>query len=240
MNLSGCDVDRIHDDGFQSLTQLRVVDLRGCPLRELPRTLFSGVKDLELVRADTYRLCCPGLLPEDFNLLQCHAPSDEVSSCDSLLSSNAHRVFFVIVALLALLGNMGSYLYHVIRRESTSVVTFDVCLLHLYVADFLKGVYTSVISFADMHYRGSYFLHDVGWRNSAMCQVTGFLFLSSTEASVLIIFLATLDRFLENSDISSKDKEREDGSWHRKEYRLDRENGLEVFQKVGQLRTVDT
>nr|KAG5710813.1 hypothetical protein BaRGS_026964 [Batillaria attramentaria] len=41
LNLSECEVDRILEDGFQSLPKLRVLDLRGCPVSDFPRGVFD-------------------------------------------------------------------------------------------------------------------------------------------------------------------------------------------------------
>ncbi|KAK7469714.1 hypothetical protein BaRGS_00036296, partial [Batillaria attramentaria] len=89
LNLSGTGVDRLLGVGFQSLPQLRVLDLRGCPLTVIPRTLFHGLGKLHMVYADHFTICCHELLPPGLNLLQCHAPNDETSSCEYLLDDNA-------------------------------------------------------------------------------------------------------------------------------------------------------
>ncbi|KAK7501680.1 hypothetical protein BaRGS_00007111 [Batillaria attramentaria] len=80
LNLSGTSVDRVLGVGFQSLPQLSVLDLRGCPLTVFPRTLFEKLDKLHSVSADHFTICCQDVLPPDFNLLQCLAPNDEISS----------------------------------------------------------------------------------------------------------------------------------------------------------------
>nr|KAG5697927.1 hypothetical protein BaRGS_026865 [Batillaria attramentaria] len=47
--------------------------------------VFNGLDQLDEVYADNYKLCCPATLPAGFNLPQCRAPTDEISSCDALL-----------------------------------------------------------------------------------------------------------------------------------------------------------
>ena len=58
------------------------------------------------------------------------------------------------------------------------------------------GVYLSEIGVADRLYLGTYLWEDRAWRHSAACKVAGFFSLLSSEASVFIICLITLDRFL--------------------------------------------
>ncbi|XP_025079705.1 LOW QUALITY PROTEIN: G-protein coupled receptor GRL101-like, partial [Pomacea canaliculata] len=162
----------------------------------VPKGNISGSVRLETVYADNYKLCCPATLPRGFNVLNCHAPSDEVSSCDDLLRSNLYRVALAIFASLALLGNVGTLLYRFIFHNSTGNVGYDVFVTNLCVADFLMGAYLFIIGIADYRYKGIYLWEDVGWRNSDLCKVAGFTCLLSSEVSVFIIFFITVDRFL--------------------------------------------
>ena len=46
------------------MRQLRVLDLRGCPVTHVPRDVFQGLDDLQTVYADNYKLCAaPPLCP---------------------------------------------------------------------------------------------------------------------------------------------------------------------------------
>ncbi|XP_025079793.1 G-protein coupled receptor GRL101-like [Pomacea canaliculata] len=178
------------------MNHLRVLDLRQCPITVFPKEIFQALPRLETVYADNYKLCCPVTLPRGFNVLNCHAPSDEVSSCDDLLRSNLYRVALAIFASLALLGNVGTLLYRFIFHNSTGNVGYDVFVTNLCVADCLMGVYLLIIGVADHRYRGSYLWEDMEWRNSGLCKTAGFTCLLSMEISVFIIFLITTDRFL--------------------------------------------
>ncbi|XP_070206413.1 G-protein coupled receptor GRL101-like [Littorina saxatilis] len=195
LNLSHCGVDRITGQGLLSLPALRVLDTEGCPMTHFPRDLLSGLDRLQSVAADNYKLCCQATLPPGFNLANCRAPFDELSSCESLLRSDLYRVFLSIFAALALLGNVGCFVVRTLYLKS-SKSGFSVFVTNLSLSDFLMGVYLAVIGVADRLYRGSYLWEDVGWRHSAGCGVAGYLSLVSNEVSALIICLITLDRFL--------------------------------------------
>ena len=93
VNLSEARVHVLQEGGFRSLRQLRVLDLRGCPMTHFPRDVFQGLDDLQAVYADNYKLCCDATLPSRFNAQNCHAPSNELSSCEALLRSVTYRVF---------------------------------------------------------------------------------------------------------------------------------------------------
>ena len=196
VNLSAAGVHVLKGEGFRSLRKLRVLDLRGCPLTHFPRDILQGLDDLQAVYADNYKLCCPATLPSHFNEQNCHAPSDEVSSCEALLRSVTYRVFLSVFAALSLLGNASSFVYRVFMQRKQKKLSFDVFVAHLCVADFLMGVYLAVIGVVDRLYQGTYLWEDTSWKDSVACKVAGFVSLVSNEVSALIIALITLDRFL--------------------------------------------
>ena len=195
INLSYSNVRTVTPADFQNLSDLRVLDLRGCPFEEFHSDMFRGLQRLEVVYSDNYKLCCSATLPQGFNLKNCHAPSDEVSSCDALLRSKVYRVLWAFFSGASLVGNFFSCLHRVLSSE-LSQSGLRMFVTHLCVSDFLMGVYLAVIGIADSLYRGSYLWQDEHWRHSILCQVVGVLSLLSSEVSVFIVFLITLDRFL--------------------------------------------
>ena len=195
LNLSGSGVERVSGEGSHTLTKLRVLDMRGCPISVLPRRLFRGLDQLQAVYADNYKLCCPAVLPDGFNLNNCQAPFDEVSSCETLLRSDVYRVFLSVVASLTLTGNLSSFIFRLLASQRGKS-GFHIFTVHLCIADFVMGLYLAIIGVADRLYLGTYLWEDTTWRHSVACKVAGFLSLLSSEASVFIICLITLDRFL--------------------------------------------
>ena len=194
LNLSGNGIDSVTGKGFRTMKKLQHVDLRGSPITSFSRDMFRGLKDLSAVYADNYKLCCPDILPDGFNLANCWASSDEISSCQALLRSNIYRSSLAIFSVLALLGNLGSFVYRVFLQGVTKKQGFVVFVLHLNVADFVMGVYLAVIGVADRMYKGSYLWQETIWKNSAPCKMAGFLSFLSSEVSAFIICLIAIDR----------------------------------------------
>ena len=194
LNLSHSGVRQVSEAGFKPLTTLQTLDLRGCPLSEFPRDIFKGLSDLRSVHTISFKLCCPVTLPEGFNPLNCHAPSDEISSCEALLHSNIYRGFLAAFAVMALVGNLASMVVRTIKSKIK--LGFDVFVTNLCLSDFLMGLYLAMIGVADRVYLGSYLWEDSTWRHSAACQVAGFLSMLSSEVSALVVCLITVDRFL--------------------------------------------
>ncbi|XP_076442674.1 relaxin receptor 2-like [Babylonia areolata] len=157
---------------------------------------MENMKKLRLVFADNYKLCCPAVLPAGFPQADCHAPSDEISSCDTLLRSDLFRLFLYVFAVLGLIGNAGSFLYRMVINKAECKQGFSVFVAHLCASDFLMGLYLTAIAIADKRYQGSYLWEDVTWRNSVVCKAAGFLSFVSCEVSTFIICLITVDRFL--------------------------------------------
>ena len=196
LNLTDCRLNILKGDGFQSMKRLRVLDLRGSALSVFTRGIFDGLHELKVIYADNYKMCCPSLLPDGFNVAGCHAPSDEISSCDELLRSSAYRVTLAVFSALSLLGNATTFLYRVVIHRVKGNQGFVVFVMHLCAADFLMGVYLALIGVADRMYQDTYLWNEVKWRHSPMCKVAGFCSFLSSEVSAVIVCLITLDRFL--------------------------------------------
>ncbi|KAL8597223.1 hypothetical protein ACOMHN_051536 [Nucella lapillus] len=182
--------------GFRFQKSLRVLDLRGCPLETFFPGVFHGLNQLEMVYADNYKLCCSADLPDGLTADQCRAPRDEISSCDALLRTDVFRVFLVFYAVLALIGNVGSFVYRVCVERSAVKLGYEVFVTHLSMADFLMGVYLAIIGIADRVYYGNYRWNDLVWKHSVACKLAGFLSLLSSEVSAFLISLITLERLL--------------------------------------------
>ena len=196
LNVSESGVDAIEKGSLQKVTNLRVFDVRGCPLTEIPKDMFLGLGNLQEVFSDNYKLCCPATLPAGFNLVNCVAKFDEISSCDALLRSDLYRVILALSAGLALLGNFGSFFTRTFLFSRGSTSGFAVFVTHLSLSDFMMGVYLAIIGIADRLYAGTYLWNDVTWKHSAACKLAGFLSLLSSEVSVFIVCLITVDRFI--------------------------------------------
>lgn len=69
-------------------------------------------------------------------------------------------------------------------------------ITHLAISDLLMGLYMMIIAGADSHYRGKYALHAQVWTSSVTCKMAGFLSVLSSEVSVLLVMLISIDRFL--------------------------------------------
>ena len=196
LNLSSTPLSTITEEGFSGMAEVEILDLRRSQLTRYPSDLLKDLADLKLLYADDFKLCCRETLPAGFDLENCHAPSDDIASCEDLLRSDVYRVFLWLFALLAVLGNCGSFFARFYLQSESFHSSFNVLVTNLSVADFVMGVYLTIIGVADRVYRGQYIWYVDTWRNSVTCQIAGFLSLLSSEVSAFFICLITLDRFL--------------------------------------------
>ncbi|KAL8566547.1 hypothetical protein ACOMHN_009761 [Nucella lapillus] len=196
LNMSECELTTMTEKGFQTLSSLRSLDLGGCPMETFYPGVFKNLQQLKYINTDNDKLCCPGVMPSGMGAENCKAPTDEISSCDALLRTDVFRFFLALYASLSLIGNLGSFVYRVVVEKSSGRIGFEVFVTHLSVADMLMGVYLAIIGVADRLYSRDYRWKDAEWKQSAACQLAGFLSLLSSELSAFLICLITLERFL--------------------------------------------
>ena len=200
-NLSFSALKNIGANGFVYIPKLKHLDFRGCGVREFPEDVYAGLSELQSIKAESYRLCCKVILPETFNEDFCHAPNDEISSCEDLLQSSLYLSAVWLLCAFSLVGNSGSFVY---RFRNSAASSHGVFVTNLSVSDFLMGLYLAVIGITDNLYRGSYMWHENRWKDSVTCKIAGYLCILSTQASVFMICLITIDSFFVTNFPSSK------------------------------------
>ena len=196
LNLSFSSIHTIHSNGFRYIPKLTELYLAGNPIRVFPADVLKPLRNLDVVTTQTYKLCCKQILPDHYELTECSAPSNEVSSCEDLLQLGLYRGLVWLISSLAFFGNVFCLVVHVCVRGTTATSSFHVFVINLGVADLLMGVYVAIIGVADSVFRGMYLFYDETWKHSVACKVAGFLSLLSCEVSALTIWLITLDRFI--------------------------------------------
>ncbi|KAL8569986.1 hypothetical protein ACOMHN_056418 [Nucella lapillus] len=128
--------------------------------------LSQGLSTLRFISSENHRLCCKHMLPSNHEDLSCHAPADEVSSCEDLLLSWTYRGLLWLVTILSLTGNVFCLCARLLARGMAFSSGFNVFVTNLTIADFLMGVYMAIIGVTDERYRGRYLYHDDAWKSS--------------------------------------------------------------------------
>ncbi|XP_074658731.1 G-protein coupled receptor GRL101-like [Tubulanus polymorphus] len=104
------------------------------------------------------------------------------------------RVSMWLVGSVAVVGNLLAILIRLIFSGSPSANSR--LTVSLAVSDFFMGFYMYIIASADSYYRGTYILYDESWRNGWLCHLAGFLASLSSEVSMFMLLIMSLDRFV--------------------------------------------
>ena len=195
LDLSNTGVTQIDSGAFVSFKKLVYLDLSHNAVEEFAGDTFNGLDNLGTLVADDRRLCCL-YQRKSGRPVMCTAPVDELSSCSDLLRFPFLRITLWLQAGMALVGNGGVFVSRVFFDSLSQSSGFRVLVINLSVADLLMGLYLILVGSADARFSGQYLWARRSWVHSSQCQAAGFMSLLSSEVSVFIICLITLDRFL--------------------------------------------
>src|SRR5699024_11076440 len=87
---------------FNDLTSLVSLDLRGNPIRNFSKDMFSQLKSSRYLSTDSFKFCCmvSGIVPFD----RCQPPQDEISDCEDLMSNTVQRLILWVLGIVAFFG----------------------------------------------------------------------------------------------------------------------------------------
>ncbi|RUS68774.1 hypothetical protein EGW08_023463 [Elysia chlorotica] len=131
--------------------------------------------------------------PKDYSHVTCTPRPNPFNPCEDVMGYEWLRLFVWLVLLAALGGNLVVMVVLLSARSKLTVPKFLMC--NLSFADFLMGLYLLLIASVDVHFLGEYFTHAVSWQNDGGCQVAGFLTVFSSELSVFVLTVITLERW---------------------------------------------
>ncbi|ELU07591.1 hypothetical protein CAPTEDRAFT_117775, partial [Capitella teleta] len=124
----------------------------------------------------------------------CEPKGDGISSFSDLLGSTVLRVFVWIVGATTCLANLVVLVCRMMLYEERNVPTMFI--KNLAVSDFLMGVFLLNVGAHDLLYRGHYNRYAFSWMGSWDCQTGGILAMLSSEASILILTVMSVERYL--------------------------------------------
>ncbi|XP_078349717.1 uncharacterized protein LOC144634555 [Oculina patagonica] len=192
LNLSTNKLKTVTKETFQGLKSLEYMYLDRNKLSNVPSDAFSELNSLKYLKLDRFILCC--YAKKSIEGVECESPVDDFSSCDDLMKNKVIQICIWILGILAFAGNLLVIIWRTIDKEENRVHSF--LLTNLAVADMIMGVYMLTIAIMDLRWQEEYFKHDIEWRSGMGCQITGALSMLSSEVSVLILTIITLDRLI--------------------------------------------
>ncbi|MBN3325001.1 LGR4 protein, partial [Atractosteus spatula] len=154
---------------------------------------------------------CEGSVAEDEGeriqlAVHCSPATGAFKPCEHLLGSWMIRLTVWFICLVALLFNLLVLAATFSSRAAVSPAKLLVGLIA--ASNLLMGVYTGMLSVLDAASWGHFADFGVWWETGAGCRVTGFLAIFSSEASILFLTLAAVERSVTMRDLAKKGKSR--------------------------------
>ncbi|KAH9500817.1 hypothetical protein Btru_073093 [Bulinus truncatus] len=221
INLSFTSVTSLIENCFENLTNLRILNLRqtkitlfenmglpdnfildtlniqGLVMTDVKVDFFKRLTVRKRLLTSDFKLCCQQILGDNISTTICHAPDDAITSCKHIVGDKLKRILVWVVGLLTIAGNGIVLLNRIVwGREKIFETAYGLFVTGLAVSDLLMGVYLMIIADVDVVYADVYVVYDESWRNSLLCNFSGFLSTLSSETSTFLIGLITLDRFI--------------------------------------------
>ena len=127
---------------------------------------------------------------------ECQGCQKEGISTDKEFIGSFFLRWFTVFQCIAILGLNGKALVeHGAAKKKTKVGKIDqVLCVSMTCYDLIMGVYLAIIVVHSISYHGSYCIHDLGWRSSLTCKITGVLFSISTQGSLLTAMMMSVTR----------------------------------------------
>ena len=143
------------------------------------------------------RFCC--LTPASVNCVN-ERPTHPLFTCRKTFPQNfTIKVFMWILGISALLGNTFVLVFRLRSTPTTRVAKIQAMIItNLAVSDLLMGLYMVLLAVMDIYIGESYFWKGLAeeWRASTTCQIAEFISVLSSETSVFLLVLLSLDRFI--------------------------------------------
>ncbi|XP_038051523.1 G-protein coupled receptor GRL101-like [Patiria miniata] len=217
MDLGNNTFTDLQADTFAGLSKLQVLWMSHVPLRYIEPGTFKGLSNvvsLNILHADLeaptmgildgldnlaslstrdYRLCC---LLDPARNVSCIGPTESFSTCQRLMPNTILRVAIWLLGISAILGNLYVIAQRAVKKGWRELTVQSILITHLAISDALMGAYMIALGAADLHFGASYFLSAEAWRTGTWCKVIGFLSMLSSEASVFLVMLISIDRFI--------------------------------------------
>ena len=194
LTISSEKLQNIEEGAFSSLSTITYLDIRNNSNLHVTMGMFVGLRNLDSLYADSYGFCC--VKPKSVSSERCFAPTDSIASCEHLIGIGFLRILVWVMGVFALVGNTAVLIYRIAYDRERLKQTFAILIINLGVSDFLMGVYLIIIGGVNIRYEGEFVYYEREWRDNWLCTFCGVVSAISSETSVLLIFLITVDRFI--------------------------------------------
>lgn len=181
-------IESIPRDAFRELSQLKSLNLKGMKFRDLEQDTFSHLHLLEFIYFARFRYCHYAS-----HVRVCHPRTDGLSTSKELLAYPILKYAVWIVALVCSLGNVFVFVWRSVSPHEDQ--TLSLFVRNLSIADLMMGIYLCAIGWQNRHFGEKFGQHAIKWMTSWQCTAIGFLAILSSELSVFILTIITIERY---------------------------------------------
>lgn len=176
------------ENTFAELPQLKSLNLKSIEFDYLEPETFSHLQLLDFIYFAKFRYCHYAT-----HVRVCHPLTDGLSSTKELLAFPILKYAVWIVALVCSLGNVFVFVWRTVSpHEDQSLSLF---VRNLSIADLMMGIYLCVIGWQNRNFGENFSQHAIKWMSSWQCASIGFLAILSSELSVFILTIITVERY---------------------------------------------
>lgn len=176
------------EDTFRELPQLNSLNLKFIEFDHIERETFTQIKELEFIYFAKFRYCHYAN-----NSRVCRPLTDGLSSAKELLAFPILKYAVWIVALVCCLGNVFVFIWRSVSPHEDQ--TLSLFVRNLSIADLMMGIYLCAIGWHNEKFENNFSRHAIEWMSSWKCTAIGFLAILSSELSVFILTIITVERY---------------------------------------------
>lgn len=207
--LSANPISTLPVDAFRELMELESLNLTQIEFVSLERETFNYLRHLRFIYFEKFRFCY--YAPQ---ARVCRPITDGLSTIEELLAFPILKYAVWIVALVCSLGNVFVLIWRSISTHEDC--TMSLFIKNLSIADLMMGIYLSTIGWQDWQFQRNFRANAIDWMSSWKCTAIGFLAILSSELSVSILTIITIERY--RSIVSKLRFEKEDQKWRARVY----------------------
>lgn len=201
LHLSGNEFKTLPKDAFSELIRLESLNLTEIYFDHLDKETFAGL-DLDFIYFAQFRYCHYAS-----HVAVCKPLTDGLSSTKELLVFPILKAAVRIVALVCCLGNVFVFVWRSVSPNEH--YTLSLFIRNLSIADLMMGIYLAAIGYKDHQFQQEGFKeHAIEWMSSGACTTIGFIAILSSELSVFVLIIITIERY--RSIVSTRILEEED------------------------------
>ena len=190
LDVSANHIDELDEVILKECHHADLVDMSKNALRWIKSKVFEELPNSTYIHVDDAATCC------FITSASCTSPNPKSPylTCDRLLDQIVLKIFTWILGIGAILGN--AYAIAVRLRTKRGINTQALLITNLAASDFLMGIYMLILTSTDTYYTDYFPSHSEQWRQSYLCKIAGSISVLSSEASVFLITLISIDRLV--------------------------------------------